>query len=535
MRLRVNPFLCVAVTGFLSLITLGLGFPLANPARMALLVFGVLGFAAAYKNFDFFIAALLVFFPIAGFVSNLFILKAVSLLMPFVMFGAFGRSVALMFQKTDRIELNLPKEVWFYMASVLLSVLVAVAYFAQFLPDLSYVVSSVPWGEVKLLNAFGWVALALINFSLGLTVFLFLYPRIEGRVFFYLRCVMAGYLASGLIGFLQFHSLLNFGNSLSFQYADLARYNAGSTDPNAVGILSAVFFFIWVGSVLTHKHQKALWYLFPIFPFLIIISGSRTPFIVLTVGFCVLFWAYNLKRRGVWVVLGLLIASLAGMVYWAKTQKAHQRSYEFFKAIKEIPEQSVAPNAVVVAPVEAAPGWRETAATPLPPKTDSKILNLAYNLKYAVQTRFLNNRIPYWENAWNVFLHHPLVGCGFGSYLIQSPKYAKTLVLDLNVKSMNDNACNMYLQVAAEQGVVGLISFVALLFGALLRFLRSFRVEKHIFDASVFAAFMGVCVAFHVGSHLVSADGNVLFWMLLSILYSLPRTTANESRKGAFI
>lgn len=79
--------------------------------------------------------------------------------------------------------------------------------------------------------------------------------------------------------------------------------------------------------------------------------------------------------------------------------------------------------------------------------------------------------------AVRIFLHHPLLGAGFGEYAWQH--YQLTAVeRSAGIPGLYNNAHDLVLQVAAEAGALGL----AVLFGTLLPWLRqAFRAERTVY------------------------------------------------------
>jgi O-antigen ligase len=58
--------------------------------------------------------------------------------------------------------------------------------------------------------------------------------------------------------------------------------------------------------------------------------------------------------------------------------------------------------------------------------------------------------------AWEMFADHPLVGVGYGNYIVLYPEYARESGIDL--RSTERNAHNLFLATAAETGIAGLIA-----------------------------------------------------------------------------
>lgn len=60
--------------------------------------------------------------------------------------------------------------------------------------------------------------------------------------------------------------------------------------------------------------------------------------------------------------------------------------------------------------------------------------------------------------AWEMFKGSPLLGVGWGNYTVAYPNYARSL--GITISSQNTAAHNLYLEVASETGVVGLLTFM---------------------------------------------------------------------------
>jgi O-antigen ligase len=92
-------------------------------------------------------------------------------------------------------------------------------------------------------------------------------------------------------------------------------------------------------------------------------------------------------------------------------------------------------------------------------------------------------RIGYWTTAWKMFLGAPLFGHGPHTFgLFHKTPWAH----------------NLYLEVLAEQGIVGLGALIALLASGIRIAWRVYRTtvgEVRFFGASVLAAFVGFCCA----------------------------------------
>jgi hypothetical protein len=507
MEMKINSSIALAAMAAVCLLTFGIAVPLGSSAQVILLAFAVAGFCLGYFNLHLLLVVLMVTTPIAGLYTNIFHLKSISILFPYCMFGALGRIARSIRQGEKTYRIDLPAEVWIYTATVLVSMVVGVAYFARFLPDFSRVVSHTPWGDVKLLNAFGWIVIAGVNFLTGLIVFNMTRVHMKPHMHLCIQSLLAGCFLSALLGIGQFQQWFRWGLNESFFNPSLPRYNAGSSDPNALGVIAALLFFLWLGYVIAYPREKIFYVIGLFFPFLMVIAGSRTSFLLIGVGVAMLFLLSYWRKKTVWLILCLFVIFLGGMLVWSKHRFPTARSYEFVHDLGAL-SQSVVPSASNPISHVARPAV-------------GKNVNHVLRWRERLSKMLFFNRIPYWENAWSAFKHHPILGCGYGTYLIRAPQYARTLQFDGNVNAMNENACNMYLQIAAEQGVLGLLAFVFWMCCAVWTFLRKVPSSRSVLEAVAFSAFAGLLVAFLVGVHIINPEVNILFWLLMSFFYPM--------------
>lgn len=73
-------------------------------------------------------------------------------------------------------------------------------------------------------------------------------------------------------------------------------------------------------------------------------------------------------------------------------------------------------------------------------------------------------RILMWKSAWKMFTDHPLTGVGLGTY---AHKYQTEYISPMALEPYQGHAHNNFLQMLAETGIIGFISF-CYMFGSLL-------------------------------------------------------------------
>jgi putative inorganic carbon (HCO3(-)) transporter len=129
------------------------------------------------------------------------------------------------------------------------------------------------------------------------------------------------------------------------------------------------------------------------------------------------------------------------------------------------------------------------------------------------------SRLAIWGAAFSVFARAPVLGAGFGNL-------RTTLGGLLGLpESWAGDAHNLYLELLAETGIVGLVLFLFLIAVALLAALRQYRNSRdecgRIVAVAVFAAIVGVLVhgtvdyLFHTTPQVAA-----LFFCLLGLLGS---------------
>jgi hypothetical protein len=128
-----------------------------------------------------------------------------------------------------------------------------------------------------------------------------------------------------------------------------------------------------------------------------------------------------------------------------------------------------------------------------------------------------------------MFADHPLLGVGYGNYLARYSGYVR----DTGVEQRNKDreAHNLYLEVAAETGVIGLGAFALLIGGAFL----SLRAARNRFraaglpgEAGLAYALMVALAGYLITSVFLHMDYARLIWLLLGVAFALPAVAARE-------
>jgi putative inorganic carbon (HCO3(-)) transporter len=128
------------------------------------------------------------------------------------------------------------------------------------------------------------------------------------------------------------------------------------------------------------------------------------------------------------------------------------------------------------------------------------------------------SRFAIWQGAWAMIRENPFLGKGMGTFMQYFPHYTK----DLGVQY----AHNCYLQMWAEIGVFGLLSFLLFVGSILYRGIRIFRKESPFVLLGLICAIFGFLAHSFFDTQLYSLQLCVLFWFLLGMVarYGYPTT-----------
>ena len=137
-----------------------------------------------------------------------------------------------------------------------------------------------------------------------------------------------------------------------------------------------------------------------------------------------------------------------------------------------------------------------------------------------------SERLLMWQSAWTMFLDHPLTGIGAQNYAQQ---YQNQYISPLAKERDQVHAHNNFLQILAEQGIVGFTAF-CFLFGTILR--RGWQEMKSnsLWGYILFFSTMGLLLQglteFNFGNSAVIR----LYWLLAGIAAVGLRLEKNKAR-----
>ncbi len=126
-------------------------------------------------------------------------------------------------------------------------------------------------------------------------------------------------------------------------------------------------------------------------------------------------------------------------------------------------------------------------------------------------------RYALWHAGLRMWLAHPLRGIGIGQFFAQLPFYGADL---LAPRYLHDGAHNMYLQVLAETGLIGLVFFIAMLVAS-GRSLRRFSHLSNAVISPLMQTWSLVFILLLVGGITKHDQYNKLLWLLIGLGGSL--------------
>lgn len=128
-----------------------------------------------------------------------------------------------------------------------------------------------------------------------------------------------------------------------------------------------------------------------------------------------------------------------------------------------------------------------------------------------------------------IFMDHPILGVGFNNYPVHYRRYAQRIGLDL--RHEDRSAHNLYLQVAAETGLLGLSMF-SLLLWVMLHGLRQtylkFTQMGKTSDAEMVMSFLIAVAGYLIAAVFLHSAYPRYFWLLFGIALAIAHIGKTE-------
>lgn len=127
-------------------------------------------------------------------------------------------------------------------------------------------------------------------------------------------------------------------------------------------------------------------------------------------------------------------------------------------------------------------------------------------------------RISEMQASWLMFEEHPLLGVGLDNYAVHYRSYTRRLGIDARLEDRA--AHNLYLEVAAETGLLGLATFGTILTMAFVSLVKAYKKFEHLGygdEANMLRAFMIGFIGYLATAFFLHAAYPRYLWLLLGI------------------
>lgn len=128
-------------------------------------------------------------------------------------------------------------------------------------------------------------------------------------------------------------------------------------------------------------------------------------------------------------------------------------------------------------------------------------------------------RLALWESTIAMIMNKPFLGIGWGAYWMVYPDY-DFFINNANTKIFH--AHNMYLNIAAEIGIPGLITFLAMMYGHLRLALASIKGTAQYWSSGIMLGIVGAIFGLIVNGFtdyvLFNIQLSMLFWLLNALI-----------------
>jgi O-antigen ligase len=295
---------------------------------------------------------------------------------------------------------------------------------------------------------------------------------------------VAGALVSVLIGLAS--GGLSVSDSASTQTAIQGRFSGGGGDPNeqAAGLVAAMFLIIGLFSVYRTRRARRLLLL---------------AFTLVTVGFI------TAQSRGALIALG--VATLLAVLLAPRQRR---------RILGMMGIAGVAAGALLV----------------IRPDALQRIVDLGGGS---------SGRSDLWTVGWRVFTSHPLLGVGIGNFQAVEARFVLRPGSITAIQYLTDAphlVHNVYLQLLAETGIVGLLGFVVVVVGVLRASwlaIQEFEMRGRVDYADLTRAVMMGTIGMLTALFFISDGTDLRLWALFglgpALLAVARRRTATSSSK----
>ncbi len=131
--------------------------------------------------------------------------------------------------------------------------------------------------------------------------------------------------------------------------------------------------------------------------------------------------------------------------------------------------------------------------------------------------------------AIQMFIDHPITGIGIANYNVNYYSYARPMGIDPTIGDRQ--AHNLYLQIASERGLLGLLAFAIMIFATFQTLLRTEikLTRARMEDYAGIATAIGVSLTGYLIASVFLHDAYFrYFWVLLGVAWSFPQIVPAE-------
>lgn len=171
----------------------------------------------------------------------------------------------------------------------------------------------------------------------------------------------------------------------------------------------------------------------------------------------------------------------------------------------------------------------------LPKDYSERLLTLSYffpqDAKQQLIDKSIQERTSQNLAAWEMFKDYPLTGVGMSNYKNYYYYYARPLGLDTSIGSRNPH--NLYFQILAERGLLGLFVFVYVMYKTFhgLYFSQKIFLERNQEDLARIAHSFMICLVIYLVASMFLHDSYIrYYWVLIGIAWSFPVLAGIEDK-----
>ncbi len=149
-----------------------------------------------------------------------------------------------------------------------------------------------------------------------------------------------------------------------------------------------------------------------------------------------------------------------------------------------------------------------------------------YNPQYEVSFRGRASEVMV---GWMMFRDNPILGVGKENYPVYYQEYSRKVGIDPRTEQRSPH--NLYIEVLAEQGILGFVFFALILWYALRDIIQSrkrlLERDEHRYAGMVTSFGIGF-LGFLVASLFIHSSYPRFLWILVGIAYAMPRVADHE-------